>query len=286
MRVSLACIPCIMKQAYNTAIRATDDEEAIRRILNLTAEYITTLDLSQSPADASNFVYHITSKIAENPDPYLEDKKKYNDLCLSMLPDLRKRIDESEDPLYTAVKISVLGNFIDLGIGHAFDLARDLERILDIPFAIDDYSDFVRLLASGRKNILYLGDNAGEIVFDRLLIEQLIPHHDITFVVKKSPIINDATREDAEYVGMTDIVPVIDTGSNDIGVGWSKVSEEFVRRYKSADLIIAKGHGNYETMEGKRGIIFFILKAKCAYVAKTLGVSLGDCVFRMSRIGE
>ena len=280
MKTKLGCIPCIMKQAYNTACRATNDPAIVRKILNLTADHIKKLSLDQAPADASNFVYRITSEITGVADPYLEEKIKYNELCVSLLPGLRNKIENSEAPLHSAIKAAILGNLIDLGIGLKFDIERDVERVLEIQLKIDNYREFKGMLETGRKKILYLGDNAGEIVFDRLLVEQLMDNHEVTFVIKSGPVINDATMEDAEYAGLTDIVKVIETGSDGIGVQWDSVSEEFMHSYSSADIIISKGQGNFETISSKPGVIFFLLRAKCDFVAEELGVEFGDIVFK------
>ena len=273
-------MPCIMKQAYNTARRSTDDERIIRDILDRTAEYVTTLDMDRTPADASYFAYKTTRELTGNADPYEKEKRRYNDICLSIAPEIKKRIDSSDDPLYTAIKAAIFGNLIDLGIGFAFDIEKDMETIFSREPNINDYEELKKILTSERKNILYLGDNAGEIVFDRLFIEKIKDDHDVTFVVKKGPIINDATMVDAVQTGITDIVRVIDTGSDGIGVRWSEVSEEFRELYDSADLIISKGQGNFETNSDKPRIIFFLLKAKCDSVAKKLNVKFGDIVIK------
>jgi len=280
MKAQLECIPCIMKQALNTARRATNDLVEIRTILAKTAEYVATLNLDTTPADASNYAYRVTSEVTGVSDPYEDDKKRYNELCLEKTPALRKAIDSADDPIRTAVRLAILGNVIDMGIGYSFDLEAELDRVLNTEFAIDDYGLFRRHIDGGGKRILYLGDNAGEIVFDRLLIERLIPEHEVTFVVKRGPIINDATMEDAKYVGLTDMVEVIDTGSNGIGVKWDAVSDAFLERYEASDIIISKGQGNFETNSERDKDTYFLLKAKCDCVAEVLGVSFGDIVFR------
>ncbi len=286
MKTKIECLPCIMRQAYNTASRATKDPDIKRKIINLTADYVKELNLDQTPADSSLFVYRVTREITGIDDPYLTEKKMFNDFCLSMVTDLSLKIDNSEDPLYSAVKAAIAGNLIDLGIGHRFDIKSNLDNLFENQFAVDDYQDFVNLLVLGRKRILYLGDNAGEIVFDRLFIEKLAENHDVVFVVKRDPVINDATMEDAEYVGMTELVKVIDTGSDGIGVKWDSVSDEFMENYRSADIIISKGQGNFETMNDKPGNIFFLLMAKCDCVARELGVEYGDIVFKKGHLIE
>ena len=249
--------------------------------MNKTAEYVTILEFDSTPADASNFVYEITKKITGIKDPYEKDKKKYNNICMSMLPKLRNIIENSEDSLKTAVRIAIFGNLIDLGIGLHFDLEKDLESILKNPFGVDDYNAMKENLEHGRKKILYLGDNAGEIVFDALLVEQLKEKHSVVFVVKEGPIINDATIKDSEFAGINKMVKVITTGSDGIGVKWSSVSKEFLKEYNESDLIISKGQGNFETMWGKKGNIFFLLRAKCDSVASEMGVKFGDIVIKM-----
>lgn len=285
MKVELSCISCIMKQAYNTAKRATDNPVIIREIMNAVADYVKIMDMNTTPADASNYVYQITRQITGEKDPYRDEKKKYNDICKNMIPRLEKIIESSENPVKTAAKISVFGNLIDLGIGLKFDLEKDIDRVLNQPFAVDDYHKMRKILDRGRKRILYLGDNTGEIIFDSLLIKELSKNHDVVFVVKKGPIINDSTREDAEFAGITKMAKVIDTGSDGIGVKWSSVSDEFLDEYWKADMIISKGHGNFETMNERKGIFFFMLRAKCDNVAEELGVSFGDIVIKMIENG-
>ena len=280
MKAGLECIPCILKQAYNTAKRATDDPVFIRKILDLTSEYLKTVELDAAPADISNFAYSITKEITGIKDPYKEDKKLFNDLCLEKATGLRRIIENSENPLKTAVRLAILGNVIDMGIGFTFDLEKELEKVLHKRFAIDDFEEFTAQLKTGRKRILYIGDNAGEIVFDSLLVKRLVRNNELIFVVKKGPVINDATLEDAKYIGLTDMVKVIDTGSDGIGVKWSSVSEEFVKYYEEADIVLSKGQGNFETLSEKEKNIFFLLKIKCDSVARELGVSFGDIVFK------
>lgn len=285
MKANLSCIPCIMKQAYNTAVRATADQTVIREILSRTAEYVKTLDLSMTPADASNFAYEITRELSGNPDPYEAEKKQYNNLCLSMLPELRRRIGKESDRLTATARAAILGNLIDLGIGLEFDLERDLERIFSMPFGRDDTPILRAILDESGKRILYLGDNAGEIVFDRLFVEYLAERHDIVFTVKKGPVINDATMEDAIHAGIDRIAQVIDTGSNGIGVKWSAVSRRFLEAWDDADIVISKGQANFETTDGSPGTIFHLLRAKCPSVAEALGVKFGDIVLAAQKNG-
>ena len=143
---------------------------------------------------------------------------------------------------------------------------------------MDDYPAFRAALKDCRK-LLYVCDNSGEIAFDRLLIERLRERCQVTASVKSEPIINDATMQDAEEVGLPALVRVIETGSGDIGVNWERASREFVQAFRAADIVLAKGQGNFETLDETPGEIFFLLKAKCPEVAAELAVKEGALIF-------
>ena len=170
MKAEYDCIPCIMKQALNTATRATEDDKIIREILTTTSDYVKTIDLDKTPADLSNFVYRLTRKVSGVDDPYRDEKRRHNDLCLSLLDGIQEKIANTDDPLYASIKASVFGNMIDLGIGHKFDIEEDIKNALNRIFAVDDYP-LLRSVLSNKKKILYIGDNTGEIVFDIPFIE-------------------------------------------------------------------------------------------------------------------
>ena len=172
---------------------------------------------------------------------------------------------------------------IDAGTGHAFDIERDIEEMMSQAFAVSDIDAFREELVPGAR-LLYLGDNAGEIVFDTVLVRQLLERNvDVTYAVKSGPIINDATMADAEFAGMTELTHVIETGSNDIGVCFGNASPEFLDAFASADIVVGKGHGNFETCSGRPENVYFLLKAKCPMVADALGVEVGDIVFKKNR---
>lgn len=273
------CILCVFRQALNTVRFVTPDprihEEVLRKVAAITARQ----SLEQKPTAISQHVYRIVSEVTGVKDPYKRQKKESNLLALSLLPGLRKLMARSADPLDVALHAAVAGNIIDLGIGHTFDLAKDIRKILREPFAATAIAAFRKEIKPGRR-LLYLGDNAGEIVLDTLLVGLLREHGmDITYTVKSGPAINDAMREDARMAGMDRLARVIETGSDDIGVNWKRVSREFRKAFAAADVIISKGHGNFETCDDLPENLYFLLKAKCEIVAAALGVKLGDFVF-------
>ncbi|MCK5529296.1 MAG: DUF89 family protein [Kiritimatiellae bacterium] len=280
MKAEVDCIPCMFKQALNTARVVTDDPDVHREILAKVAERVAGLELSQTPAAMSQPAYKIVSEVTGVSDPYESAKAESNRIAMQLSEEFEEWVELTDDSLDAALHIAAAGNVIDLGAGHKFDIEEDVRELMAQPFAVSSLDKFRAELKPGKK-LLYLGDNAGEIVFDCLLVKQLLQHGvDVIFTVKSGPIINDATMRDANDVGMTDLVKVIETGGADIGVDWSNISDEFRAAFESADIIISKGHGNFETCNDRSENIYFLLKAKCELVADMLDVKLGDIVFK------
>jgi len=273
------CIACMFKQALNTARLVTEDPNVHVRVLKTLAARVAETTLDQTPAALSQPAYEVITEVTGVRDPYAALKRESNAATLGILPDLEEEIEKAADPLDAALHAAVAGNIIDLGIGHEFDIERDVLEMMSQPFAISALDDFRNELRPGRR-LLYLGDNAGEIVLDRLLIDRLTALGlAVTVTVKSGPIINDATMVDAREAGLFERVEVIETGSADIGVNWERVSDAFRTAFTQADLIISKGHGNFETCNERPENIYFLLKAKCPMVASELGCRLWDIVF-------
>ena len=175
------------------------------------------------------------------------------------------------------MRIAIAGNIIDYGVGDSFDLEQTLERVLEHPFAVDGLAELHRALAMV-DSVLYLADNAGETVFDSVLIGLI--NRPVTYVVKAGPIVNDATRKDALAAGLGRLVEIVDNGSDAPGTVLTQCSTEFLRRFEQAPSIIAKGQGNYETLSESPAPVFFLLQAKCDIVARDLGVGTGSIVVK------
>lgn len=279
MKTYLECIPCFVRQGLDAARLATDDEriheQVIREVLRLAAD----LDMSQSPPAIGQKIHRLIRGLINNGDPYRQAKEQFNNLALRLYPELEERVRGSEDPFETAVRLAIAGNIIDLGVKTSLpesDVEKTIEQSLTASFD-DSQIRALKDAAARAENILYLADNAGEIVFDRLLIEQL-PTEKVAVVVKGEPVINDATMEDAKTAGLTDIVEVIDNGSDAPGTILETCSQRFRDRFENADLILAKGQGNYETLSDLDENIFFILKAKCPVIAGDIGCKIGDMI--------
>ena len=274
MKADFECMPCILTQGLNTVRRVTDDRKIQREVIDYILERLRGDELALTPAEHSNLAYEAVREVTGVADPFKEEKRDLNQAAVKLYPNLKQIVAESNDPLHTALKIAVAGNMIDLGIDHEFDIEPDLKQIIADGFAIDDYPDFKSSLAEAHQ-ILYIGDNCGEIVFDRVLIEELGPEK-VTFVVKGGPIINDATVEDAQQVGLDKICRIIPTADNAIGLPSSSMTDAIEEGFNDAGMIISKGHGNFETLSEINKNIFFLLKAKCTLVAKELGVKFGQ----------
>ena len=283
MKAKTDCIPCVFKQSLVTIRHITNDEKTIESVMKKIAEAYSERSLRTTPAYYSQAAYEIISKETGVEDPFFDEKKKFNELVGSMIPDCYAELEKSNDKLATGAHLAVAGNIIDLGIGGGLDIHGTLSSALKTPFAIN-HIERMRNDLTNFSSLLYIGDNAGEIVLDRLFIEvlkKLYPQLKIVFSVKSKPIINDATMNDATAVGMTEICDVIETGGNYIGAPLDKVGERFLKEFNSAEIIIAKGHGNFETLNEETGRnIYFILKAKCEMVANELSVSVGDSVLK------
>jgi uncharacterized protein with ATP-grasp and redox domains len=275
MITSLDCVPCFARQALDAARAASADPLLHERILRDVLGMIAAGDLNQPPPAFAQRMHRRLRELTGVPDPYRAEKDHSNHLALELLPDLSARISTAADPFKPAVRFAAAGNIIDLaaktGISEC-DIKSAIESAVTEPF-VGDLSSFHAATAAA-SSILYLTDNAGEIVFDRLLIEQL-PAGRVTVVVRGAPVINDATKADAEAAGLDQIAEIIDNGSDAPGTVLEDCSTEFRKRFESADVIIAKGQGNYETLSNTHRSIFFLLKIKCPVVALRTGIAVG-----------
>jgi uncharacterized protein with ATP-grasp and redox domains len=253
------------------------DETIHRRVLNSVTFLIPKLALEVTPPEIAQQVYRIVYEITGNNDPYCNAKKRADDLAMSVYPRMKDMVEYAYDPLKTACKLAIAGNAIDLGAQAEYpDMNTIIEGSLSCALNLDDYKLFKKSIIDASL-ILYIGDNAGEIVFDRILIEQIqkMNTNRIVYVVREKPIINDATIEDAGRVGLDKVAKVISSGSDASATILSHCSDEMNNLYNSADIIIAKGQGNYESLCGRSENIFFLFKVKCPVIARDSGCDVG-----------
>jgi len=288
MKVGARCGYCLLHRGYQQILRSTDDEavrkEAIGALLRLMADmYSDEAVPSIIGAERDRLIHRITGC----PDPYAELKKQANQTALEILPSFQALVAAQPDAerLTKASLIACLGNIIEYDVpGHSADVDDVLENIEDEVFTIDDLNPFKELLGPG-VNLLYLTDNAGEIAFDRLVVRELRSLGcRVTVAVKGGPSLNDALMEDAEAVGMIGEADlVITTGTDAVGVNLSEVSLEFLDVYRSADVILAKGMANWETLTEYEAPCptLFLFRAKCEPVAAAVGVPLRKNVAKL-----
>jgi len=263
-----------------------DDEDTHRKVLNSVASMIPKLPLDVTPPEIAQYVYAIVADITGNKDPCYEAKRRANQLTFTLYPRLKKLVTNSDDPLLAASKLAIAGNVIDLAPQSNYgDIKSIAELALVSPLGIDDYEEFKRSI-SNSSHILYLGDNAGEIVFDRILIEEVqrIKDFEVHFVVREKPIINDVTLRDAIFTGMDKVAKIISSGSDAPATILSQCSPQMLQLYHSADIIIAKGQGNYESLSDEAKNIFFLLRVKCPVIARLLKARVGDAVLKKQLI--
>ena len=277
MKTYLDCYPCFLRQALEAARMAGADERQQKAVLDRVLDVLGQIEPSSTPPEIGDQVHRIVRQEVSNSDPYRSAKESSTRQALALSPWLKSLLAEANDPLEVGVRLSIAGNIIDLAAFGEYDLWGTVERVLAQPFAIND-GVALREALSGAGQVLYLADNAGETVFDRVLIEALdMP---VIYAVKGGPILNDAMREDALAAGVDRVAEVTSTGSNALGTILDRCSEEFRRLYDEAGLVIAKGQANYETLSEESTKVFFLLQTKCPVIARDVGVPVGSIVLK------
>ncbi len=280
MKVYLDCYPCFFQQALNAGRMIGADEDTIQKILFEVNTILPKIPIGATPPEIGREVYRIVSRLTGVQDPYRKIKNRCTQQALALYPGLKEKVRSADDPLRRAIRVAIAGNVIDFGSNTPFDLENDLESILSQRFAIDHYDAFKAALTRA-KGVLYIADNAGETVFDRVLIEEL--GKPVTYVVREHPIINDAVHEDAIAAGIDSVADILSSGSDAPGNILRLCSDKFLKTYEASDLIISKGQGNYEGLSGEIRPVFFLLKAKCSVIAKHIGVEQGSIILKSIR---
>jgi uncharacterized protein with ATP-grasp and redox domains len=283
MKLNLDCIPCFQRQALQAVRFISNDEELHQKVLREVTRKLLESNWDSTPPELAHEVHKIVKRLTNEKDPYREVKKESNDLVLKMYPALKEKVEESKDPLRTAVRLAIAGNIIDFGPLQEFNLEKTIREVLKKKFAIDDYEKLKEELKDA-ETLLFFTDNAGEIGFDKLLVETFLKAkklEKIRFVVKGGPIINDATLEEAIYMGLCDLpnVEFLTLSNGEAGTGPERSSQTVKSWIKKHDLVISKGQGNYEGLSEHNGL-FFMLMAKCPVIASDLSVEVGDIILK------
>lgn len=283
MQTHPECFPCFVRQTIIALRQVTDDPAVQERVIKDILPIMAETDMSKPPAYTTTFIHRmIRERLGQ--DPFKKTKHEYNDIALGLLPSLRKRVQQSEDPLWTAARLAIAGNVIDFGIYSSIDIDGSVARALGPRIGVDDFGSFRETL-SDAATVLYLLDNSGEIVFDMLLIRELTAMgKQVTAVVKGSPVLNDVTMDDARQTGIRDLCEVVDNGCDGIGTILDWTSPAFQALYGKTDLVLSKGQGNFETLPADGKETFFLFQAKCEVVARNLGLPSGSMLLQRSAV--
>lgn len=284
MITSLECVPCLTMMAQREALLACPDDEAMRhKIMDAWEQILKEIDLNQPPPLIARSLADLLESMTGCGDLYREDKLQANARVLELFPQFKsmvekRRASQGEDSLALALELAIIGNFIDKAVAVAFDWENELANVSDT-ISSKVLKQFKALAQPGAQ-VLILGDNTGEIVLDMLLVEELkLRGCEVTYAVRSKPVINDATMEDAIAVGMTRLCSVVESGVDTPGTVLERCLPEFVERMRHADVILSKGLGNYESLEGRWSGIFCAFKVKCERIANKTGLPLGESVF-------
>lgn len=282
MKVYYECAPCFLRQAKEALDLATDDESVKIEVMEEIVKIVGS-DFYQGAVsnEIGTKIHRIIKYKTGNEDPYLLEKRKGNEIALKFLPKI-KEIIKTNDVLEIYIKAAIIGNIIDFGaLGVDFNIENGIIENMEKEIALNNVPELEKEIESA-KNVLYLADNNGEIVFDKLLIEKLKEYDvDVTVALKENPILNDACIEDALQIGLNEVANLVSTGTDSIGIIYGDISEEFKEIFENADMVIAKGLGNYEGLTAMKlgnKPVFCLLNAKCSPIAKDIGVNPGDNV--------
>jgi len=284
MNINEICVGCIINQSVRVADAINASNDLTEKLVSTVEEMSKDFSFSNNPPEVASSVYEKMAKIANKADLYDEKKELSTKKALSFVPILKDKLLNSQNKLLTATKIAVAGNVIDLAAEVEFDLEEELFKIFDTEFADNDF-ELLEAQLGLAKNVVILGDNVGEHIFDYMFIEtmkELFPSITFYYMVRGCPIINDVTIKEAKEAGFHKLCNLVDSGVNTPGFAYSRANEKARKLFDNADLVISKGMGNYECLSpSHRENICFLLKVKCGVVANSLGKEVGDIICKM-----
>jgi uncharacterized protein with ATP-grasp and redox domains len=281
MKIEKECLDCI----YNQSTRVSDflkvTPTQAKYISQIAKQHIKNFDHSSTPPHNATPMYEDIAKYLNVDDIYADMKDEASQSAQKFVHTCKENISKSNDALEGAIKTAIAGNVIDLAAEVMFDLDDEIKNIFKTPFAIDDFESLKEKLTQ-TKTLVYLADNAGEEVFDKLCIETIktiFPSIKVYYFVRGKAIINDLTVEHANKSGLQEVAKIVNSGVPTPGYAIDLADKKAHEIFKSADCIISKGMGNYECLgEEKDFPIYFLLKVKCQVVARAIGANLGDIV--------
>ncbi|MEA1995886.1 MAG: ARMT1-like domain-containing protein [Campylobacterota bacterium] len=287
MKTKSECILCFINQALRASnIIGASEEKKMQAAISV-IKYLSNVDLAVPPPVISEGVYSRIKKVLNNDDPYKKVKQHFTEIAFSYLPQLKKTVKKSKSPIDTAVRLSLAGNVVDFGSQmEQFDVEDAINTSLSTKITLDDSKIFIEELKKA-KNLFFVADNAGEIVFDKLLlqtIKEVYPEINIKTVARESPIINDITIDEMKAINMQEIGELLSSGAAIPGLDISRCSEKCKKAFYDADIIISKGQGNFEILsELNDNRIYFLFIVKCSVIARYMNLPLLSRVFSKKR---
>lgn len=285
MKTNLECIACSLRHALRTIRVTTDDETMHATVLRQATAYLSQTSWDIDPITLADGINQLIYRLTGVDDPYKTLKHQSNEEVLRLYPELQELVRKSDDPILTACKLSVAGNIMDFGVHDDFNIHQTIQHVLNTDFAVDHYDRFKTSLKEA-SSLLLFADNAGEIVFDKLLLETILEQyvlHRITVVVKGIPILNDITMEDVHQIGLADLPNIRfltvngrNNGNHRGSVWLHPEAEQLIQEH---DVAISKGQANYEIMNELQGV-FCLLIAKCDIVGNDTGTYNGALIFQ------
>jgi damage-control phosphatase, subfamily I len=285
MKASVDCLHCIMKKSDEIYSQYEKNEDMRIAFLKHAMTIIASSDEQDSAPQIMTRIMRAISQHTDVDDHYLEEKRQSNELMLGMAMDIEDQINKADDPLTAAIQYALAGNYIDFGVLQTVD-DDQLRRIVEKAHELNVDDDVLARLKSDlsdAKSLVYLTDNAGEIVFDKLFIKTMIAYYPdikISVIVKGFPALNDATMKDAIDIGLLDVANIYDNGYDAPGTILEKISQSAKARIDQADVIISKGMGNFETLLGCKKNIYYAFLCKCKLFTERFGLPLFDGVFK------
>ena len=279
LKTKLDCYSCLVRQALQASRFAGMDDEGQRRLMNRALYELQNLNGSSTPPETVNTLYAAIAEETGGMDLFREVKARSTREALALYPDLKKLIKNAENPFETAVRLAIAGNIIDFAASGTYNLKESVRRLLHEPLTENDVPALKKEIDKASW-VLYIADNAGETVFDRLLIEEIAACKQVVYVVRGGPILNDATIEDAFAAGIEKVAQVKTTGYRGLGVIFKHSSQDFLKLWEEAPVIIAKGMANYETLSDQGSRVFFLLQVKCDAIGEDVGQPTGSLIVR------
>ncbi|NOZ89822.1 MAG: DUF89 family protein [Epsilonproteobacteria bacterium] len=282
MNLQSDCLVCLLNQSLRVAKNLNLDEDKAQNILRTASSSISTYS-NVSPPVAASDLYPKLSDIVGTKDIYENLKAISTQEALKLLPSVKENISKQPNRIKGAIKASVAGNVIDFATPNHFNLTTEFQKVFSTPFAIDNEDEFLDRLSKAN-SLMIVGDNVGEHVFDKILLEEIAkkyPDTKLYYAVRGQPIINDVTTKEAKEIAIDEVATIVDSGVDTPGLAYERASDEFMRLYNSMDLIIAKGMGNYECLDDVRDDrLYHLFKVKCEVVASSVGAKLGELIFK------